>query len=111
MRKTTMTPRTLAEAEFLGRCDCEDIVRHSDGGNYHPVAVVQLLEDGDFAITFTTTRMTFGSDEWERLPCGHEIRVGDTHAHVPLHWMAEALLKEWLREEVDLTPLLRRTYT
>ena len=81
-----------------GPCDCGDVVRHNDGGNYHPVVLVVEGRSGYVVIlTDTRFRRAFG-DEPEFVdgvriyPDERIIRVDDEATALEV---ARALAEKW----------------
>jgi len=90
------------EGEWIeGRevCDCGDIVRHNNGGNYHARVWIYPYKDG-WSITFGSSRESFPGDEWWHCECGSEVRSDETHRHYKQDEVEKAAadVMEWIRE-------------
>jgi hypothetical protein len=77
-----------------GRCDCGGIIRHNNGGNYHPGCKVYWTGEHmwreDFAVWWSNTREAFpGDEEWRCRECGMWGRQDDRHSHFKAEEMEE----------------------
>jgi len=90
------------EGEWIeGRevCDCGDVIRHNNGGNYHAKAWVYPHNDG-WSLILGSTREDFPGDEWWSCEeCGLEIRSDEIHKHYRGDEVekAAAELMEWIK--------------
>jgi hypothetical protein len=70
-------------------CDCGEIVRHNNGGNYHRKVWV-FRADGEFAVVFGSTRDWFvGDEEWLCEDCHVWVRDDEDHRHYSIEEVEE----------------------
>jgi hypothetical protein len=84
-------------------CDCGWQVRHDNGGNYHPRAMVFEFERGDhkdYAVVLTDTRCRsdFGDRPNACDECGLAVYEGEQHFHITrgaLPWVPRLIAESW----------------
>ena len=86
--KTEIEWKTQTVELYEEPCDCGSQVRHNNGGNYHAVARLVTVSDGEgnaaVVIENTTTREAFPGDDFD-------VLIFDPHRHP--QW--ELIPEEW----------------
>jgi hypothetical protein len=85
--------------EMSAPCDCGWQVRHENGGNYHPRAVVYEYDHG-YAVILTNTRCRsdFGDRPTACDECGLAVYEGEQHFHITrgaLPWVPRLIAESW----------------
>jgi len=73
--------RASAEWEIVleERCDCGELIRHFDGGNYHRRCLIVPVHSSEIAVTFSSTCVIGLKRECDY--CHYRIREHDRHEH------------------------------